>query len=236
MFIEGVQEVDNLAKEIGFDLEKDREKYWWFFKQILLTSLPGGYEREIDIEGKTWYNKIEGNYLTKDHPLRHYFRKLFARILTLEKELQRDTKFDDIAKDDDYIKILKHQKLRRDYDQQQLYKAKSNAVIGKLSKDFYFRNLGKNKLPVQQALNEEIGSSNPKSKSRLNHLIEFEKAQDTKSKTLIRNLMDFDPDERELMLKAIEKESLAFYELNFGDFLKAKDVFDSFLYKQMNLP
>ena len=37
------------------------------------------------------------------------------------------------------------------------------------------------------------------------------------------------------MLEAIEIESLAFYELNFGNFLEAKDVFDSFLFKQMNL-
>ena len=77
--------MDNLAKEIGFDLENDKRKYWWFFKQIMLTSLPAGYEREIDIEGKTWFNNIERNYQTKDHPLRNYFRKLFLRVLTLEK-------------------------------------------------------------------------------------------------------------------------------------------------------
>jgi hypothetical protein len=63
-----------LASEVGFDMDAEKKKYWWYMRQMLLTEMPMGWEREIGYEGQTIYNNTKKNVSIKTHPMKGYFR------------------------------------------------------------------------------------------------------------------------------------------------------------------
>ncbi|CDW79833.1 ww domain containing protein [Stylonychia lemnae] len=214
-FYFGQDEVEHVAKEIGFDMDLDKPKYWWFFKQLLLMNLPCGWERETDIDGYTQYNNVEENYQTREHPARFYFRKLFLRILTLEQELNHQVTQEDIAMDETYIKILK-------------------AVYGALSIDFYTRNLKKKDKP-KQVMSESLLGTNSRSKNRFQFMLNRVKLERQNLPEQKTELEKQELDQKIQIIQELEKESLLYYQNNFGDFLKTKEVIESFVFKQLDM-
>eukprot|EP00347_Sterkiella_histriomuscorum_P016098 403354503 len=214
------------------------QDYWWFFKQILLTNLPSGWEREYDIDGYTQFNSIEENIQTREHPLRYYFRKLFLRILSLEKEFNRQITMDDLAIDEQYLKILNKTKIKREASLIKRTIAQQKAVVGTLSMDFYQRNLSKTKKEISKGdpqFENIFEVDNAKSKRRMKILIKKIKDQRVEAPEGYIKFEEQDTETRIKILQDIEKESMAYYESNFGDFLKTKEIIESFLFKQMNM-
>jgi len=77
-------EVEQLAHDIGIDIEHDKRKHIWFLQQALLSELPFGWIKEKDFNGKIVYQ----NFLTKSvshiHPNIHKLRIAFNEIIKSE--------------------------------------------------------------------------------------------------------------------------------------------------------
>ncbi len=75
------QEVEALAQDIGIDIERDKANHIWFLQQALLSELPHGWTKELDLRGNTVYHNFLNNSSSKNHPNAIRFRIAFNDLL-----------------------------------------------------------------------------------------------------------------------------------------------------------
>lgn len=81
-----ITEAEWIARGIGFDLNSDKDQYYWFIKSCLLSPLPLNWDREVNEQQETIYrNKLNG-VITTEHPKLYEFRKEFDEVLKIKKE------------------------------------------------------------------------------------------------------------------------------------------------------
>lgn len=77
-----LQEVKDLAQQLGMDLEVDRD-YLWFLKEALVTILPLGWRKEANTTGLAQYHNTLTGVTTETHPLLFIFRSAYSHLLEM---------------------------------------------------------------------------------------------------------------------------------------------------------
>ena len=77
-----LQEVKELAVQLGMDLDVDRD-FLWFLKEALVTILPLGWRKEENTTGLAQYHNTLTGVTTETHPLLYIFRSAFSHLLEM---------------------------------------------------------------------------------------------------------------------------------------------------------
>ena len=89
MYTYPLQEVKDLAQQLGMDLDVDRD-YLWFLKEALVTILPLGWRKEANTTGLAQYHNTLTGVTTETHPLLFIFRSAYSHLLEMHFNQRAD--------------------------------------------------------------------------------------------------------------------------------------------------
>lgn len=76
------EEIEEYAKYLGMDLQKDRHLFY-IAKEGLKAPLPGPWKPCKDPNGDIWYYNFDSKEMQKDHPCDDYYRKYYLNEKSL---------------------------------------------------------------------------------------------------------------------------------------------------------
>ncbi|CDW73938.1 UNKNOWN [Stylonychia lemnae] len=94
-----------LGYQIGFDPDKDHQRYGWVIDLMINSELPPGVEKERDFEGNlVFYNRIE-NTTTPLHPNHLEYRKILKNTIA-QHQNQKTIDIQGMINSNNYLEIL----------------------------------------------------------------------------------------------------------------------------------